>query len=126
MKYLLINLPLILLSFDVYSQNIQITSFSKSKKLLLKVHKDHPFTLYCGCSFKGKKTNLASCGYIPKKDKKRANRIEWEHVVTTHVFGQSFSEWINGHTKCVRKKSKKFKGRKYTQKMNEESSQRIN
>ena len=88
MKYLLINLALILLSFDVYSQNIQITSFSKSKKLLLKVYKDHPFTLYCGCSFKGKKPNLSSCGYIPKKDKKRANRIEkdLEHVVQHHQY----------------------------------------
>ena len=78
MKYLLIILSLLLLSSDAYSQNTQITSFSKSKKLLLKVYKDNPYTLYCGCTFKGKKPNLASCGYIPKKDKKRANRIEWE------------------------------------------------
>ncbi|SVC30834.1 uncharacterized protein METZ01_LOCUS283688, partial [marine metagenome] len=93
---------------------------SKSKKLLLKVYKDNPFTLYCGCTFKGKKPNLSSCGYIPKKDKKRANRIEWEHVVPAHAFGQSFSEWRNGHPKCVSKKGKKFKGRKCAQKMNKE------
>ena len=120
MKHLLILLSLIILSSVVYSQNTQITSFSKSKKLLLKVYKDNPFTLYCGCTFKGKKPNLSSCGYIPKKDKKRANRIEWEHVVPAHAFGQSFSEWRNGHPKCVSKKGKKFKGRKCAQKMNEE------
>ena len=92
---------------NAYSQNAQITSFSKSKKLLLKVYKDHPFTIYCGRSFKRKKPDLSSCGYIPKKDKKRANRIEWEHVVPAHAFGQSFSEWRNGHPKCVRKNGKK-------------------
>ena len=43
---------LVLLASYAYSQNTQITSFSKSKKLLLKVYKDNPVTLYCGCSFK--------------------------------------------------------------------------
>ena len=111
---------LVLLASYAYSQNTQITSFSKSKKLLLKVYKDNPVTLYCGCSFKGKKPDLSSCGYIPKKDRKRANRIEWEHVVPAHAFGQSFSEWRKGHPKCVSKKGKKFKGRKCAQKINEE------
>ena len=121
MKHLLILLISILLfSSQAFSQNTQITSFSKSKKLLLKLYKDNPVTLYCGCSFKGKKPNLSSCGYIPKKNKKRANRIEWEHVVPAHAFGQSFSEWRNGHPKCVKKNGKKFKGRKYAGKVNEE------
>ena len=120
MKYIVIFIYLIFFSTNAYSQNTQITSFSKSKKLLLKVYKDNPVTLYCGCTFKGKKPNLSSCGYIPKKDKKRANRIEWEHVVPAHAFGQSFSEWRKGHPKCVSKNGKKFKGRKCAQKMNEE------
>ena len=120
MKKLFIIISLIILSSDAYSQNTQITSFSKSKKLLLKVYKDNPFTFYCGCSYKGKIPNLSSCGYIPRKDKKRANRIELEHVVPAHAFGQSFSEWRTGHPKCVSKNGKKFKGRKCAQKMNEE------
>ena len=120
MKYIVIFIYLIFLSSEAYSQNSQITSFSKSKKLLLKVYKDNPVTLFCGCTFNGKKPNLSSCGYIPKKDKKRANRIEWEHVVPAHAFGQSFSEWRTGHPKCVSKNGKKFKGRKCAQKINEE------
>ena len=64
--------------------------------------------------------DLGSTSYIPKKDNKRANRIEWEHVVPAHSFGQSFSEWRNGHPKCVNKKGEKFKGRKCAEKMNEE------
>ena len=107
-------------SYKTYPQNTQITSFSKSKKLLLKLYKDNPVTLYCGCSYKGKKPNLSSCGYTPKKDKKRANRIEWEHVVPAHAFGQSFSEWKDGHSKCFKKNGKKFKGRKCAEKVNEE------
>ena len=120
MKHLLFFFLILLLSSDAYSQNTKITSFSKSKKLLLKVYKDNPVTLYCGCTFNGNKPNLSSCGYIPKKDKKRANRIEWEHVVPAHAFGQSFSEWRKGHPKCVNKKGKKYKGRKCAQKINEE------
>ena len=120
MKHLLILLSFLLLSSQAFPQNNQITSFSKSKKLLLKLYRDNPVTLYCGCSFKGKKPNLSSCGYIPKKNKKRANRIEWEHVVPAHAFGKSFSEWRNGHPKCVKKNGKKFKGRKCAEKMNDE------
>ena len=120
MKHLLILLSILFCSSQAFPQNTQITSFSKSKKLLLKLYKDNPVTLYCGCSYKGKKPNLSSCGYIPKKNKKRANRIEWEHVVPAHAFGQSFSEWRNGHPKCVKKNGKRFKGRKCAEKVNKE------
>ena len=121
MKHLLIILiSLILLSSQAFSQNTQITSFSKSKKLLRKLYKDNPVTLYCGCSYKGKKPNLSSCGYIPKKNKKRANRIEWEHVVPAHAFGQSFPEWRVGHTRCITKKGKKYKGRRCAEKVNQQ------
>ena len=101
-------------------QNTQITSFSKSKNLLLKLYKDHPVTLYCGCSFSGKKPDLSSCGYIPKKDWKRANRIEWEHVVPAHAFGQSLPEWRDGNPMCVSKKGKKYKGRRCAEKVNKQ------
>ena len=120
MKLFLIIAILLSTPFQIIAQNTQITSFSKSKKLLLKLYKDKPVTLYCGCFYKGKKPNLFSCGYIPKKNNKRANRIEWEHVVPAHAFCQSFSEWRNGHPKCFRKNGKKFKGRKCAEKMNEE------
>lgn len=119
-KKLLMLIWLILFSIPGFSQNIQIKSFSKSKKLLMKLYKNNPVTLYCTCSFKDKKPNLSSCGYVPKKNNKRANRIEWEHVVPAHSFGQLFSEWRVGHPKCIKKNGKKFKGRKCTEKVNEE------
>ena len=120
MKLFLIIAILLSTPFQIIAQNTQITSFSKSKRLLLKLYKDNPVTLYCGCFYKGKKPDLSSCGYIPKKKNKRANRIEWEHVVPAHAFGKSFLEWRVGHPKCFRKNGKKFKGRKCAEKMNEE------
>ena len=49
--------------------------------------------------------------YVPKKDNKRAHRVEWEHVVPAHAFGQSFPEWRDGHPECVSSKGTPFKGR---------------
>ena len=49
---------------------------------------------------------------------KRAQRIEWEHVVPAHAFGQSFKEWREGHPDCVTQSGKAYKGRKCASKVN--------
>ena len=74
-------------------------------------------TFYCGCSYTDKVIDLASCGYQPKKDAKRAKRLEWEHVVPAHAFGQSFKEWREGHPDCVDSQDRPFKGRNCARKM---------
>ena len=107
--FLSITTSLFIIPLVVLSQNTTITSFSKSKKQLAKVYQDNPITLYCGCSFKGKTPDFSSCGYIPKKNNKRANRIEWEHIVPTSRFGKKFESWKYGNLKCV-KNGKKYKG----------------
>lgn len=94
--------------------NEKITSFTKAKRLALELQKEHPFTLYCNCRYEGKKIDLASCGYkSPKgaKSAKRAERLEWEHVVPAENFGRAFAEWREGGPLC-RKKGRSFKGRK--------------
>ena len=90
-----------------------VRDFDEAKKLLLeKVYYDHREDIYCGCPFDEKKRiDLAACGYVPRKDLKRAARIEWEHIVPAHAFGQSFPEWREGHPDCVGKEGKPFKGR---------------
>jgi len=98
--------------------NTKITSFSKAKRLLPKIFTNRNITFYCGCKYTGKTPNHTSCGYIPKKNNKRANRIEWEHVVPAHAFGQSFKSWREGDPKCVTKKGKPYKGRRCAKKMN--------
>jgi len=83
----------VLLTFIYLSllSNENITSFSKSKKLLKEIYKDHQITFYVNCKYSYKdKNNMIdrqSCGYTPRNEytksgkvNKRARRIEWEHV----------------------------------------------
>lgn len=101
--------------------NTKFQSFNKAKKTLLKeVNYDHHITFYCGCPFTSEKKILNTNGYVPKKKWKRAYRLEWEHIVPAHAFGQSFSEWRNGHPDCIDSKGRPFKGRKCTEKVNTE------
>lgn len=86
-------------------------NFSKAKKILPLIFQNEQVTLYCGCEYTQKTIDLQSCGYRPQRDLKRAKRLEWEHVVPAHAFGQAFQEWRQGDVKCV-KKGRKFKGRK--------------
>ena len=109
-------LILICFSNNSFSQNQTINNFSKSKKILLKIHKNNPYTFYCGCSYKNKTPNLSSCGYKIFKNNKRAKRIEFEHIVPASRFGKKFESWKNGNFKCI-KNGKKFKGRKCARKI---------
>jgi deoxyribonuclease-1 len=91
--------------------NHRIESFALAKQKASVIHSEHPFTIYCGCRYEGKQVDLRSCGYKVHKNAKRASRLEWEHVVPAHAFGQAFAEWREGAPKCV-KRGRPFKGRK--------------
>jgi deoxyribonuclease-1 len=98
-------------------------SFSKAKRLLLnEVYADHRLTFYCDCPYTSKERVIFQADkFSPAvKHRKRADRIEWEHVVPAHAFGQSFREWREGDPDCVDKKGKAFKGRNCAQKVNME------
>jgi len=61
-------------------------------------------TLYCGCKWvwtgkSGGRVDLASCGYIPRKNANRAARIEWEHIVPAWVMGHQRQCWQKGGRK---------------------------
>lgn len=91
--------------------NLTITSFSRSKKELLALHHDHAKTFYCGCSYEqDKQINLSSCGYKVRKSQKRAERVEYEHVMPASWFGRKLDAWIKGHPDCVRS-GRPYKGR---------------
>ena len=93
--------------------NTQTPSFSTAKKRIAKIYADHRVTLYCGCRYTASKAVQAqSCGFRFRKNKKRASRIEWEHIVPASRFGKTFPAWKSGHPSCVTKKGKKFKGRR--------------
>src|SRR5690242_7584498 len=91
--------------------NEKIRHFRQAKRFANEIHKDHPYTIYCNCRYQGHDIDLKSCGYQVHKDAKRAVRLEWEHVVPAEAFGQSFTDWREGSSQCV-KKGKKYKGRK--------------
>lgn len=54
---------------------------------------------YCGCQYEGKAIDLASCGYVARKNENRARRIEWEHIVPAWEIGHQRQCWQNGGRK---------------------------
>ncbi len=63
--------------------------------------------LYCGCKWtwvgkSGGRIDPASCGYETRKQKNRAERTEWEHIVPAWTFGHQRQCWQNGgREQCV-------------------------
>lgn len=99
--------------------NVRIDSFSQAKRLLEReVYVDHRVTLYCGATFDERKRVTLPEGFTTPKHAKRAERIEWEHVVPAENFGRGFVEWREGADVCVDSKGKAFKGRKCAEKAN--------
>jgi deoxyribonuclease-1 len=116
LKTLFIFLTLLQL-FSVYSTENppkKIISFSKAKTLLSKkVYGNKGKTFYCGCSYQKKSVVGKSCKITTKKYRKRQKRLEWEHVVPAHAFGQSFKEWRESKRFCPKGKSpRKCAGKK--------------
>ncbi|RXJ79342.1 endonuclease [Arcobacter sp. F2176] len=127
-KYILI----LILLLSLFAQaNSTIDSFSKSKKLLKEIYKDHQITFYANCKYSYKdKNNMIdrqSCGYTPRNEytksgkvNKRARRIEWEHVIPAENFGRQFTCWREGDSQCVKSNGKAYKGRKCCSKVNKQ------
>jgi len=98
------------------AQNTTIPSFREAKKHLFDVHGTQGKTIYCQCHYNEMSISHKECGFKAKKLKKRAYRLEWEHIVPAHAFGHSFLSWREGHENC-RGKKKRYKGRRCTQKV---------
>lgn len=76
------------------------------------IYQDHHISFYCNCplTWNGKKglPQLEACNYTVRKQEKRANRIEWEHLVPAWQFGHQLQCWQSGGRKGCRK-NKVFK-----------------
>jgi deoxyribonuclease-1 len=120
LAFLVVSLLLAAPSFSASTPgNTTNSSFNKAKKTLLRdVYADHLRTFYCDSSFDSKGKMTHNSGYLPKKEGKRARRLEWEHIVPAQAFGQSFPEWRQGDPACVDRKGKAFKGRNCAEKVN--------
>lgn len=131
MNYILLAIfSLLLSSKSGLAGSVRSFDFSSTKKILNKNIKSGE-TFYTGCRFVGKKVDLESCGYVPKRAvtrkgaiNARAHSIEWEHVVPAHAFGQSTVEWRNPSSSeaCFRK-SKPISSRECARKMNQKFRQ---
>lgn len=101
----IIAIFLLISSVHVWADNV---SFRQAKKELAALYKgQHQTSFYCGCDFqyKGKKLypDLNSCGYVVRKQQKRASRIEWEHVMPAWAFGHQRQCWQQGGRKACKK-----------------------
>lgn len=99
--------------------NRKIQSFTKAKKILIReIYRGHQTTFYCGSQYTQGRYVIHNTGYVPKRKSRISRRLEWGRIVPVDAFGQSFSEWTEGHPKCVDKWGKPFKGRNCADKMN--------
>ena len=82
----------------------RINSWREAKNLVDdKIYRGRSTTFYCGCRYRsdgdsdgsGKITDIAKCGYREgAKYRKRAGRVEWEHVVPASLMpARRFSCW---------------------------------
>lgn len=99
--------------------SVNASSFSKSKKILLKhIYLDNMKTFYCSNPYeikyiKGKQKTLIIQNkqyYSPRKlfyksgkINTRAQRVEWEHIMPAHNFGKHLQCWKNGGRKACKK-----------------------
>lgn len=104
------------ISANVLAQgNTTIQSFDKSKKLLMtKVYNSDSVrkTVYCDAQFNSRKKVILPKGYENSVYKKRAKRIEFEHIIPAENFGRTFKEWREGSPMCVKANGNKYKGRR--------------
>ena len=90
------------------AQNTRVPDFNNAKKILKKlnylgVEKE----IYCGCKIlPNNKFDKSSCGYKPKRDNARANRLEVEHgVPLENILGHT-KAWDYGVPECKGKKGR--------------------
>ncbi|PZN32402.1 MAG: deoxyribonuclease I [Proteobacteria bacterium] len=95
------------------------TNFSDAKELARKLvwhdwNQGALGTAYCGCDWtwtgrSGGRIDLQSCGYRPRAQATRAARLEWEHVVPAHSFGQQRQCWQRGGREYCRANDPAFR-----------------
>ncbi|HHH19543.1 MAG TPA: hypothetical protein ENK86_03380 [Campylobacterales bacterium] len=89
-------------------------SFARSKQLLARsVYEDYHKAFYSDCDYIIDEKKLIpvhkTCGYHYRKNKNRANRIEWEHIVPAWHFGHQLQCWQKGGRMTCRQTNTKFR-----------------
>lgn len=89
-------------------------SFGRSKRLLAtKVYPSYQKAFYSQCDYQIKEKKLIpmpkTCGFTYRKNKNRAQRIEWEHIVPAWEFGHQLRCWQKGGRMTCRQTNTKFR-----------------
>ncbi len=93
---------IIIIVAGYFTQREEPQNFNHAKESLRQIYKENPNVkeFYCDCNFswEGNKgvVDLKSCGYKIRKNKIRAERIEWEHVMPAYAFGKQLQCWQTG------------------------------
>lgn len=96
---------------DVFRGNETFQSFNKAKKILEHqvIIRSSRYALLQRPICKDKWISLPP-GFTTQVHKKRANRVEWEHVLPAENFGRFFPEWREGSPMCTDNRGAPFKG----------------
>lgn len=79
------------------------SNFRQAKRMMPAIYAGLEMSFYCGCRYiAGGAPDVASCGYRPARDDRRARRLEWEHVVPAAWLGRGRKCW-NKPAACRRK-----------------------
>ena len=94
-------------------------TFGVAKRLAADIHEaiGYEVTVYCGCPYvrtgrSGGDVDREACGLAARKNEKRSDRLEWEHVVPASWIGEQHSCWTEGHPDCIKSDGTPFKGRR--------------
>lgn len=79
----------------IKGRNKNLNNMQQANKLANSIHSKHHHTFYCNCCYEGKVIDLNSCGYKIQRNKKRATRIEWEHIVPVSRLAKNLVCWNN-------------------------------
>lgn len=111
-------LSILFLIFSTTAMASDVVSFSTAKKRLYKViNENHGSTAYCGCRWASKKVDLFSCGLqnsFTKKQRRRANRTEVEHLHPISAMLKKNGQW---RSCAIAAKTMGVSGRKHCQKV---------
>lgn len=100
---------------QVFGSQAPLT-FGQSKKILLSLYRENPFTFYCECPFNQQGFVTESSGYLPESITDDLLRLEWEHIVPASLLGRSLPCWSGygcdlsrmSARQCCQKTSREF------------------
>jgi len=91
-------------------------NFPEAKRFAKQLFKENRRTFYCGCRFDAYgKVDLKSCGYKVQGDRRRAQRLEWEHIVPVSRIASHLPCWSGKG--CCEEPKECIRGRRCCQKV---------